>query len=56
MHLIMRLLILGLFVGGLAYSPIYLTEKFVQPQLDALRYQYSHADEIAIKAAGIKDN
>ncbi|HET7673607.1 MAG TPA: hypothetical protein VFK11_03795 [Candidatus Saccharimonadales bacterium] len=50
----MRLLFLGLFVFGLAYSPIYLMEKFVQPQLDVLRYQYSHAEEIANNAAGIK--
>lgn len=50
----MRFLILGLFVGGFAYSPIYLMDKFVQPQLDAMKYNYSHAEEIANTAAGIK--
>lgn len=50
----MKFVIIGLFVFGLAYSPIYLMEKFVQPQLDTLRYQYSHAEEIANNAAGIK--
>lgn len=33
--------------------PVYMTEEYVQPQLDALKYQYSHADEIASKAAGV---
>lgn len=50
---LMRFLMLGLFAFGLAYSPIYLTEKFVDPQLDALKYQYSHAEEIANKAAAV---
>jgi hypothetical protein len=49
----MKFLILGLFAGGLAYSPICLMDKFVQPQLDALKYNYSHAEEIANAAAGI---
>lgn len=51
----MKFLVFGLFAFGLAYSPVYLTEKYVQPQLDALKYEYSHADEIANKAAGIKE-
>lgn len=49
----MRFLILGLFVGGFAYSPIYLMDKFVQPHLDTMKYNYSHADEIANKMAGV---
>jgi hypothetical protein len=49
----MKFLILGLFAFGLAYTPIYLTEKFVDPELNALKYQYSHAEEIANKAASV---
>ncbi|HEX5456019.1 MAG TPA: hypothetical protein VFW77_01500 [Candidatus Saccharimonadales bacterium] len=49
----MRFLVLGLFAFGLAYSPVYLMEKFVQPQLDEMKYQYSHAEEIANKAASV---
>jgi hypothetical protein len=49
----MKFLLFGALIGGLYYSPIYLTEKYVQPQLDTLKYQYSHVDEIANKAAGV---
>lgn len=51
----MKFLLLGLLIGGLYYSPVYLTEKYVQPQLDTLKYEYSHAGEIANKAAGVED-
>lgn len=43
----MKFLILGLIVGGLAYSPIYLMETQVEPQLEAMKYQYSNVEQIA---------
>lgn len=48
----MRLLIFAGIAFVFAYSPIYLYETFVEPELQDMAQTYSHADEIAQKAAG----
>lgn len=46
----MKFLILGIIIGGLVYSPIYLMETQVEPQLEVLKNQYANAEQIANRA------
>lgn len=42
----MRVIFLLLFVGALAFSPWYMLDKYVLPDLTGLKAAYGHAQEL----------
>lgn len=50
----MKFLFMLLFVGILGFTPVYLFEALVMPELDAMRQNYSSYDQIANDVANGK--
>jgi hypothetical protein len=49
----MKAIFIGLFVFFLAFTPAFVMNTVIMPQMKTMQTNYSHADTIAQKAAGV---
>lgn len=42
-----KILVATIFIGGVAYTPVYVLDSTVMPQLNNLKHSYENMDELA---------